>query len=142
MHERTKSGNWKLKVELKYDLLRNGNPSPRAGTWGVGEWDNFVVASEADNFRLTIGSRTQVDNMGSGDPFDSHTLNGMQFSTEEDGRDNDQWSGGSCAHDRKGGWWFNNCVHVCLNCKDDYIWKHNGIWEKFSRSLMWMKQIG
>ena len=65
IHDYTKTGNWTLKVEIKY-----GTPSTaRAGTWGVGEWENFNVANEADKYRLNIGSRTESYNMGSRDPF-------------------------------------------------------------------------
>ena len=145
MHNFTKSGNWTLKVEIKYDVLHDGIQSSRAGTWGIGEWDNFAVAAEADKYRLTIGSRTKRENMGSGDPFNTHPLNGSYFSTEEAGRDNDQ----DCAGVMKGGWWFGgnpinwpfNCTQACLNCKNDYIWSDNyDNWEKPSRSLMWMKK--
>ena len=141
MHEYTKSGTWKLKVEIEYDVLDNGNPSPRAGTWGVGEWDNFAVASEADNYRLTIGSRSKKENMGSSDPFNSRPLNGMDFTTDEDGRDNDKWSDGNCAREDKGGWWFESCANVCLNCKrSNYIWYDGTNYEIPSRSLMWMER--
>ena len=128
-----------------YDVLKGGNLSARAGTWGVGVWDNFYVASEADKYRLTIGSRTEQQNMGSNDPFSNHPLNGSYFSTEEEERDNDQ----DCAGFMKGGWWFGgnptnssfNCTQACLNCKNDFIWMDNyGHWEKPSRSLMWMKK--
>ena len=138
MNEYTKSGNWKLKVEIKYDVLRNGAPSTRAGTWGVGEWDNFAVASEANKYRLTIGSRTENDNMGSRDPFQYGRHNSKSFSTEEDGRDNDEWNCCSCASDRKGGWWFHDCAEVCLNCKKKGIWFDGSRWEMPSRSLMWI----
>ena len=137
MHEYTKSGNWKLKVEIKFDVLWNGNPSPRAGTWGVGEWDNFAVASEADKYRLTIGNRTKMENMGGKDPFRSHDT--QYFSTEDDGRDNDIADRYKCAKKRKGGWWFHKCGPVCLNCKNlKNIWFDGTNWETPSKSLMWM----
>ena len=138
MYEYTKSGDWKLKVEIKYDVLRNGAPSTRAGTWGVGEWDNFAVASEANKYRLTIGSRTKKENMGVFDSF--YYCDGMYFSTKEDGRDNDN-SPLNCAQLCKGSWWFNNCAANCLNCKRNDIWHDGGDdWEKPSTSLMWMKR--
>ena len=135
MHEYTKSGNWTLKVEIEYDVLSNGNPSPRAGTWGFGKWDNFAVAPEADKYRLTIGSRTEQGNMGAWDPFNDNSLNGMFFSTEE--RDNDNY-GGNCARNHKGGWWMNACFHVCLNCNSKSIWNDGSDWENPSISRMWM----
>ena len=141
MHEYTRSGNWKLKVEIEYNVTTDGNPAPRAGTWGVGEWENFAVASEADLYRLTIGSRTENDNMNSVDPFNNHPLNGMHFSTDEDGRDNDNVDSYNCAASNGVGWWYNSCINVCLNCKK-WIWSDGTNWEIPSRSHMWMKKTG
>ncbi len=89
MHDYTKSGNWTLKVEIMYNNDKNGNPSSRVGTWGIGEWDNFAVADEMENYRLTIGNRTKTVNMESYDPFGYH--NKMYFTTNDN--DNDNYSG-------------------------------------------------
>ena len=145
MHEYTKRGNWKLKVEIKYDALAIPSySSPLAGTWGIGEWENFTVASEADKYRLTIGRRIRNDNITirsytTFDPFFNH--NGAYFSTEEEGRDNDK-DPANCARERKGSWWFSACkseANHCLNCRDRHtIWYDPSNWQVPSRSRMWM----
>ena len=40
-------------------------------------------------------------------------VNGMKFSTKD--QDNDNWSGGHCAGNLRGGWWFNDCHRTFLN---------------------------
>ena len=137
LHTLTKSGSWNLKVEIKYDLLKDGTPSPRSGTWGIGEWEKFSIASEDDFYNLNIGTRVKVENMGSHDPF--RYQNGMNFTTTD--RDNDKLSE-NCASSYGGGWWHNQCFEVCLNCqraKKD-IW-YDGKGEFLSHSLMWIKQV-
>ena len=37
----------------------------------------------------------------------------MKFSTQD--VDNDRWSGGNCAQDRHGAWWFDWCSYAHLN---------------------------
>jgi len=37
----------------------------------------------------------------------------MKFSTKD--QDNDEWSLGSCATDRKGAWWYTDCANSNLN---------------------------
>ena len=143
MYNYTKTGNWTLKVEIKYDGTGNPSiPSRRVG-WGIGEWGNFSIASEADRYRLTIGSRIKNDNMDKYDPFVIHH-NGAYFSTEEEGRDNDG-DEANCARDRKGSWWFSACkseANHCLNCRGDLIWYDVSNWQMPSISRMWMKRTG
>ena len=46
-----------------------------------------------------------------GDSLSYHR--GSPFSTKD--QDNDNWSKGSCAADRKGAWWYNACSYSSLN---------------------------
>ena len=75
----------------------------------------FHVEGSSVNYKLHIsgysGTAGDSFNRGSG----SHNLNGMQFSTWD--RDNDRWSGASCAAygGGLGGWWFSTCFYCNLN---------------------------
>jgi len=139
MHDLTKDGRWKLKIEITYDRDEDGNPSSRRGKIGIGVWDNFYVASEEHHFRLDIGSLLEKENMGIDDPMQLH--NGKIFSTV------DQPESSQCAEAYGGGWWFVPCYHFCGNCqiiKDSTIWYYglvyDGTWETPSDSAMWIKQ--
>ena len=73
----------------------------------------FHVEGSSVNYKLHISgySGTARDSFNRG----SDHLNGMQFSTWD--RDNDRWSGASCAAygGGLGGWWFNSCFYCNLN---------------------------
>jgi len=70
-------------------------------------YQDFQVASEDDNYRLTVGAY-------SGDAGDSLTYHsGSQFSTKD--RDNDGNSGLNCAETYQGAWWYNSCYESNLN---------------------------
>ena len=131
-------------VQVKYDLLYDGTTSPRSGTWGIGEWEKFSIASEDDCYKLGIGKRVKIQNMGSHDPFKYH--NEMNFTTTD--RDNNDWDdkrdSRNCAVEFGGGWWHKNCFNVCLNCQrtGKSIWEHEyGNWQILSHSYMWIKQV-
>merc|ERR1712142_1050109 len=98
LHQMTSSGKWKLKIRVKWDkdyvLSGKGwervlRADSRAGRFGESEWEDFRVGSEATNYQLGIGNQLSKNNW-EGDPFHSHDLNGMQFSTRD--RDNDRSS--------------------------------------------------
>uniref|UniRef100_A0A2M4CZR3 Putative ficolin n=1 Tax=Anopheles darlingi TaxID=43151 RepID=A0A2M4CZR3_ANODA len=77
-----------------------------SGNYGYARYDAFKIASESEQYRLTIGkySGTAGDSMG--------YSKGMKFSTKD--RNNDQ-SSGQCAQYWEGAWWFKNCAHADLN---------------------------
>ena len=87
--------------------------------WGVGEWEGFRVASEAEKYRLTIGGRMYGRNMALYDPV---TFNGMKFTTKDDDNDGDErWNQASKC---QGGWWHHKedsfvkrYPYACLNCQ-------------------------
>jgi len=71
-------------------------------------YDQFKVGA-GDDYVLTVGGFN--DNLSTlGDsmitPWSDYNLNGMRFSTRD--RDQDGDSGGNCAQDFTGGWWYNN----------------------------------
>lgn len=139
MHDLTKDGRWKLKIEITYDRDEYGNPSSRRGKTGVGVWDNFSVASEGNLFRLDIGSLLEKENIGRLDPM--QRSNGEQFSTIDN--ENDGSHTRVCAERYGGGWWYRNCYLFCGNCqlsKNMMIWNDGVEWEAPSDSAMWIKQ--
>ena len=141
MSRLTENGSWTLQVVVKYYQLYDGSTDPRADSRGVGYWENFRVADETDNFKLTIGRRIKADNMAGSDPWSGH--NGCSFSTKN--RDNDR-SDTNCASTYKSGWWFKHCRYVCLNCEGEFLRtekRYNWDDEKsrfLSESTMWMKR--
>ena len=66
----------------------------------------FSVGPESGNYTLNV---TDYD-WDSTLPDEMWYNNGMMFTSYD--RDNDKWSGGNCARDRKGGWWYDHCSHV------------------------------
>jgi len=137
IHRLTSTGNWNLKVQVKYDLLYGGSRDPRAGTIGEAEWESFSVAGESSKYRLTIGSRISRSNFPS-DPFHAHTINGKAFATVD--KDNNR----GCATNDGGGWWYDYCAQICLTCSrfspnrggDGMLYW--GGWKLPSEASMWL----
>ena len=88
-------------------------------------YDRFEVHPESDNYKVNIGAYEYKygsplprhdfyeDSYLNGRDFILH--NGMSFSTID--RDHDVLDG-NCAVEFNGGWWFKNCVNVCLNSRN------------------------
>jgi len=98
LHELTKNGVYKLRVELQ---LQSDSK------WYYVEYATFIVGDESSGYVLSVGGY-------SGNKGDSLTfVNGIKFSTKD--RDNDNWAN-NCAADAHegngGGFWYN----VCSNC--------------------------
>ena len=139
LHTLTELGEWNLKIEIDYDILPDGKPSPRSGKIGTGEWQNFRVDSEADGFRLHVGKRISKVNMGDYDPMS--WSDGQEFSTI----DHSEGDVG-CARDWGGGWWFRECYMFCGTCSRELaakrpigVW-YDGVWEQLSRASMWIRR--
>ena len=109
IHELTKSGDMKLRVELEAWDGRSA--------WA--EYDYFRWVLKIDFNKTNIGATSRVEgedqeyklHIGgyTGTAGDSmtgrHPNNGMRFSTRD--RDNDGLSSVNCAQSYSGGWWFN-----------------------------------
>jgi len=68
-------------------------------------YNTFVVQSEADGYRLTIGDYDSTSSTAS----DMMSLaNNQQFTTYD--RDNDEEEGENCAVSFKGGFWYRKCA--------------------------------
>ncbi|XP_059175477.1 ficolin-1-like [Physella acuta] len=78
------------------------------GTDYYAAYRGFKIENEAAKYKMsfTSFSRGNVDNW-----FSVH--NGKKFTTIDS--DNDEWSGGNCAVDRRGGWWYGDCYGNNVN---------------------------
>ncbi|XP_034308364.2 ryncolin-1-like [Magallana gigas] len=98
IHDLTKSGRMKLRIDLKKFDDDKGHV----------QYSTFKVGSKSDKYLLTVGGFK--GSLGMKDSFSYH--NGMKFSTKD--RDNDK-AGANCAAANGNGWWFNACHHSNLN---------------------------
>ena len=97
LHQLTKAGRFKLRCLL--DSRENGFIF-------VAKYRIFVVGSEAENYKLTVGDF-------SGNAGDSMRYqNGMAFTTYD--RDNDRLTR-NCAQVDGGGFWHNRCIRAGVN---------------------------
>ena len=99
MHCLTNQGNWELRIDYK---LKNGTESYL-------HYNKFAIGSAEDQYPLNISG---FDSIGLTDPFYTHLINGMKFTSRD--RDNDLFNGGKCGV-YNGGWWHNYCSHIYLN---------------------------
>ena len=106
-------GQWELRIDLK---LTNG-------TIIYLPYKKFAVGPATEQYPLTISGFTGYTT----DPFSSHDLNTMKFTTRD--KDNDRWPAGNCALPFIGGWWHNWCAHIYLNRDyNKYTIHLNGQW--------------
>lgn len=97
----------RLRVEVEREL---------SGQWVWAEYDNMIVESGNNNYKLHVTGY----HGNAGDAFndDEHLRgwksNGMQFTTSD--VDNDKWRKENCAKwVSRGGWWYNRCSSSRLN---------------------------
>ena len=100
----TENGQWELRIDFQFVNK----------TWSHLHYKQFKVGSANAEYPLTIGGFTGIT---PDDPFVTHPLNGMKFSTVDN--DNDQYNG-NCASSY-GGWWYNVCYHITPNSQPPYI---------------------
>ena len=98
----TETGQWELRIDFQFENK----------TWSHLHYTQFKVGSSSTEYPLTIGGFTGITPT---DPFVTHPLNSMRFSTSDN--DNDQNSG-NCAGS---GWWHNNCYHINPNLQPPYV---------------------
>ncbi|XP_058120484.1 fibrinogen-like protein A [Anopheles ziemanni] len=111
------------------------------GNYGYAHYDEFVIDSEAEGYRLKVGNHDGT----AGDSLKIH--NGMKFSTPD--VDNDGLSHWACAPDFYGAWWYNNCHNSNLNggyknVTDAYSmnWLHfKDDWRSLSYSRMMIREV-
>ncbi|XP_019861121.1 PREDICTED: fibrinogen-like protein A, partial [Amphimedon queenslandica] len=106
IHRLTKEGSNTLRVDL----------GDFEGNTAYANYSTFSVSDGSIEYILTVGGYSGT----AGDSLANH--NGLRFSTRDN--DNDPWSGGHCAQQYTGAWWYNSCHYSNLNdCKD---WYNNG----------------
>ena len=115
LHCLTSQGQWELRIDLTHTN----------GTKTYLHYKQFAIGSASDKYPLQI---SQYKGIYPVDPFSTHSLNGMKFTTKDG--DNDK-GGGNCAMSYNG-WWFNNCAFIFLNRQYKYSKIHDGIsWHNY-----------
>ena len=99
----TSQGQWELRIDLTHSN----------GTKTYLHYKRFAVGSASDKYPLQISQYTGIYPV---DPFSTHSLNNMKFTTKD--QDNDKY-GNNCAVRGNGknsnGWWYNGCALITLN---------------------------
>ena len=102
LHCLTNQGQWQLRIDFTFTN----------GTKSYLSYKSFSVGPANSQYQLSISGFTGVTT----DPFATHPLNGMKFTTKD--RDNDK-SGGNCAVNgdggNAGGWWHYSCSNIYVN---------------------------
>ena len=101
----TQTGQWELRVDFEF----------KNKTRSYLHYNVFKVGSATDEYPLTISGFTGITPT---DPF-SITYgghNGMKFTTYDNDNDKHK-SGGNCAGQGNGGWWYRSCWAINLNIK-------------------------
>ncbi|KRF79345.1 angiopoietin-related protein 7 [Drosophila virilis] len=98
LHKMTNSQRHELYVKLV----------DQSGEVRYARYDNFVIGSESDKFRLVSTGQYSGN---AGDSLKGHV--GNSFSTKD--QDNDLLPEISCANALKGGWWYFHCADSNLN---------------------------
>ena len=129
IHCLTSQGQWQLRIDY----------TTTAGVKGYLSYSTFRVGSAAEKYKLTISGFSG----STSDPFGSHTLNGMAFTTRD--RDNDRWSRNCAINEvgNAGGWWYNSCSHIRLNhvYKNTYMAYLNSKYTALSFTEMKIKPL-
>ena len=102
LHCLTNQGQWQLRIDFTFTN----------GTKSYLSYNKFSVGPANSQYQLSISGFTGITT----DPFTTHPLNGMKFTTKD--RDNDRWSSNCAARDNggnAGGWWYNVCSNIFIN---------------------------
>ena len=76
-------------------------------------YNKFAIGSAEDQYPLNISG---FDSIGLTDPFVTHPINEMKFSSRD--RDNDLW-GNNCGL-ADGGWWHRSCSYMYIQINEAY----------------------
>ena len=104
MHCLTSQGQWELRIDLTHSN----------GTKTYLHYKIFEIGSATDKYPLQI---SQYSGIYPVDPFKTHPLYGMKFTTKDS--DNDLLSHINCAvrerNKKNNGWWHYGCSYITLN---------------------------
>ena len=133
LHCLTSRGQWRLRIDFTFIN----------GTKSYVSYNSFSVGPANSQYQLNISGFTGIT---SEDPFSSHPLNHMKFTTKD--QDNDKKDGYNCAivgggGKIPGGWWHNECARIHPNhqYKNQYGVKIGGQWHSFQFVEMKIKPI-
>ena len=115
----TETGQWELRIDFQFENK----------TWSHLHYKQFKVGSSSAEYPLTIGGFTGITPT---DPFVTHPLNNMKFSTSDN--DNDRRSG-NCAAVYSSGWWYNNCRHINPNYQPPYVYLNSNNYNLLSMEM-------
>ena len=128
----TSQGQWELRIDLTHSN----------GTKTYLHYKRFAVGSASDKYPLQISQSTGIYPI---DPFSTHPLNGMKFTTKDN--ENDLHPNVNCAINADGGngngWWYNRCSFIYLNRK--YSSKpriHHHGWQSYLFTEMKIRPFG
>ena len=129
LHCLTNQGQWEMRIDF---TLTDGTKSYLS-------YSSFKIGPASSNYQLSISGYKGI---ASKDPFSTHPLNDMPFTTKD--KDNDKWSK-NCAVDNlgnSGGWWYNSCSYIHLNHQYKSIYAiHLGGWKALSFIEMKIKPV-
>ena len=83
---------------------------------------SYNIGSASSNYTLSISG---FKGTTSSDPFSTHPINGMPFTTKD--QDNDRWGKNCATADYNGGWWSNACSYIRIN-NPTYKHKYFGVY--------------
>jgi len=129
LHQLTKNGRYKLKVDMRHRSTETA--------WEWAEYDTIVVSNEASGYLMHLGGYW-------GSWPDALLLHsGSRFTTYD--RDNDENSNQNCAVTMGGGFWWNNGCHkrnsglnTPLGSVGDFRWNHTSHIYRLSISRLWL----
>lgn len=96
----------RTKMELRMEMTNSVEDQ------NVYEYENFLVGSEADKFRLRVSQLSLTSFPTTTDLFAYH--NNMFFTTRD--KKNCNYTTNCSVYLGGGGWWFNACHYICLTC--------------------------
>ena len=120
LHCFTETAQWELRIDFQFANK----------TWSHLHYKQFKVGSSSDEYPLTIGGFTGITT----DPFVTHPLNGMKFSTADN--DNDIHKRGSnCAAGHNDGWWHNGCFDIDANYQPPSVALNSKVYHVLSMEM-------